>query len=72
MTSNASPAAMRAIAIAQIRGLMVEHSLTLSDLAPPTFNGLVDLDAIKADGLNSNTESERLLAAHRAQEIGEL
>lgn len=38
----------------------------------PVRRPAIDLDALKAAGLNSREESERLLAAHRAQESGDL
>lgn len=38
----------------------------------PVRRPAVDLDAIKAAGLNSREESERLLDAHRAAESGDL
>lgn len=38
----------------------------------PVRRPAIDLDAIKAAGLNSDAESERLLAAHRAAEHGGL
>lgn len=38
----------------------------------PVRRPAIDLDAIKAAGPNSGVESERLLAAHRASEHGDL
>lgn len=38
----------------------------------PVRRPAIDLDALKAAGLNSREESERLLAAHRRQESGDL
>jgi hypothetical protein len=55
--------------------------LELADVRPctltqrairPVRRPAIDLDAIKAAGLNSDVESERLLAAHRRQESGDL
>jgi hypothetical protein len=57
-------------AIAECREIARRHGLTACEVFPPETTGIdmLDLDAVKAAGLNSRSESERLLAAHRKQE----
>lgn len=71
--NDTAPTATRSLALAEVRASVRAHGFTAADVFPAAgTGGLVDLDAIKAAGTNSEAESQRLLAAHRQQDNGDV
>jgi hypothetical protein len=68
-----APTAARCLALFEVRATVCAHGLTAAEVFPPAEDvGLVDLDVLKGVGLNLDAESERLLAAHRQQDFGDV